>query len=68
MQTKQKLSILVVIVGSILSAASIFTVVPRIRLVEAIGLFATAFGAGAALTHTFASMAAESHKTGQTRR
>lgn len=37
------------IFGSLLSLASILNVVPRIRLVEAVGLFATAFGAGAGL-------------------
>jgi hypothetical protein len=56
MQTRQKLSILVTILGTILAFASIVSVVPRIRLVEAVGLFATAFGAGAGLTDTLVNM------------
>lgn len=49
MPTRQRLSMFAAIFGSLLSLASILSVVPRIRLVEAVGLFATAFGAGAGL-------------------
>ena len=55
MQTRQKISILGAILGLILAFASILSVVPRIRLVEAVGLFATAFGAGAGFTDTLMS-------------
>jgi hypothetical protein len=44
------MSIVTAFMGLVLAATSMSSVVPRIRLVEAIGLFATAFGAGAALT------------------
>jgi hypothetical protein len=50
---------IVAILGLVLAIASMHSVVPRIRLVEAIGLFATAFGAGAGLTATLAGVRRE---------
>ena len=38
------------VLGVVLAVAEIRTLVPRVRLREALILFATAFGAGAALT------------------
>src|SRR3954468_7337889 len=55
MQTRQKLSLLAAVLGLALGVASIASVVPRIRLVEAVTLFATAFGAGAGLTDAIRS-------------
>jgi hypothetical protein len=40
-------AILLAVISLILAFASIYSLVPRIRLVEGVGLFATAFGAGA---------------------
>jgi hypothetical protein len=39
---------LIAVIGLLMAAGSVYSVVPRIRLVEAITLFATAFGAGVA--------------------
>ncbi len=50
MRTAQRLSLLLAIIGLGLAALSIYSVVPRIKLVEAVSLFATAFGAGAGVT------------------
>lgn len=42
-------ALVVAIIGVVMAVASMYSVVPRVRLVEAIGLAATSFGAGAAL-------------------
>jgi hypothetical protein len=55
MQTSRRMSVVVAIMGLVLAVASMFSVVPRIRLVEALSLFATAFGAGAGLVAALAS-------------
>ena len=36
------------VIGVVIAAASVYSIVPRVRLVEAIGLAASSFGAGAA--------------------
>ena len=43
------MTMLIAIVGVLVAVASIFSLVPRVRLVEAVILAATSFGAGAAL-------------------
>ncbi len=43
-----RLTLLIAGIGVLMAAGSIYSIVPRIKLVEAIALFATAFGAGAA--------------------
>ena len=50
MYRKQKLLLVVALVALGLAALSMYSVVPRIKLVEAVSLFASAFGAGAAMT------------------
>jgi hypothetical protein len=50
------MAVLIAVLGVVMALASIASVVPRIRLVEAIGLFATAFAAGAAAAVTVASL------------
>ena len=57
MQRKERLSLFVAVVSFVLAAASMASVVPRIRVVEAISLFATAFGAGAGLASALARRA-----------
>lgn len=42
-----KLLVLATVIQLITALASVFTLVPRVRLVEAVTVFATAFGAGA---------------------
>ena len=59
MHTRQKLSLFAAIMGLVLGVASMASVVPRIRLVEAVGLFASAFGAGAGLTEAIRSARTE---------
>lgn len=59
MQTRQRLSLFAAVIGLVLGVALIASVVPRIRLVEAVGLFATAFGAGAGLTEAIRSARTE---------
>jgi ABC-type transporter Mla maintaining outer membrane lipid asymmetry permease subunit MlaE len=44
------MALLVAVIGVFMAVVSIFTVVPRVPLVEAVILAATSFGAGAALT------------------
>jgi hypothetical protein len=53
MSRQQRLSLLLAIVATFTAAAEIYRIVPRIKLVEAVTLFASAFGAGAALTALF---------------
>ena len=36
------------IIGVVIAVASVYSIVPRVRLVEAVGLAASSFGAGAA--------------------
>ena len=48
MDRSRLLPLVIAIVGVIAALATVASVVPRIQLVEAITLFATAFGAGAA--------------------
>ena len=55
MQTRQRLSLFTAVIGLVLGVASIASVVPRIRLVEAVTLFGSAFGAGAGLTEAIRS-------------
>ena len=55
MKTRQNLGIMVAVFSSILAVVSMLGVVPRIRLVEAVGLFATAFGAGAGVADALAT-------------
>jgi hypothetical protein len=55
MRTRQKWSLFAAAMGLVLGLASIASVVPRIRLVEAVTLFASAFGAGAGLTEAIRS-------------
>ena len=50
-----KLAILIAVIGLLLAVLSISSVVPRIRLVEALSLFATAFGAGASFAVSMTS-------------
>ena len=52
MPRKMWLPLLTAIIGLVLAMGSVASVVPRIRLVEAVGLFATAFGAGAGAAAT----------------
>ena len=47
---------LLAIIATVIAVASIANVVPRIRLVEAIILFATAFAAGAGFAATVADL------------
>jgi len=56
MQTRQRTSLILAIISVVLAVMSISNVVPRIRLVEAILLFATAFGAGAGFAATAAGI------------
>ena len=51
-----KMAVLIAVIGVGLAVVSIFSVVPRIRLVEAVSLFATAFAAGAGLAVTITGM------------
>ena len=44
------MAIVIAVIGTATAVASMFTLVPRVKLVEAVTLFATAFGAGAALS------------------
>ena len=60
MQMRQKMAMLVAIMSLALALVSILSIVPRIRLVEAIGLFATAFGAGAGFVDAVTGMRRES--------
>ena len=43
------MALVIAVVGVATAAPAMFSLVPRVRLVEAITLFATAFGAGAGL-------------------
>ena len=43
------LALVIAVIGVVIAVASVYSIVPRVRLVEAIGLAATSFGAGAAL-------------------
>ena len=56
MPTGPRISMLIAVLSVVLALLSISSVVPRIRLVEAIALFATAFGAGAGLVHSVVGM------------
>ena len=50
------MSVVVAIVGVITGLLSMYNLVPRVRLVEALTLFATAFAAGAGFAATVASL------------
>jgi hypothetical protein len=54
-EPSRRLAILLAVISLVLACASIYSVVPRIRLVEAVGLFATAFGAGASFAASLRS-------------
>ncbi len=57
MQTPPRaMAILIAVVGLVSAVALMFTLVPRIRLVEAVSLFATAFAAGAGFAVTVTSL------------
>lgn len=43
------------IIGVVIAVASIYSIVPRVRLVEAVGLAASSFGAGAAFVAAIAA-------------
>ena len=51
----QRLPLLLVVAALVLAALSMYSIVPRISLVEAVTLFATAFGAGAGMAATITS-------------
>lgn len=42
------LALFLAVIGVVIAAASVYSLVPRVRLVEAVGLAASSFGAGAA--------------------
>ena len=42
------LALFLAVIGVVIAAASVYSIVPRVRLVEAVGLAASSFGAGAA--------------------
>jgi hypothetical protein len=50
------LALLIAIIGLVSAVALMYGLVPRIRLVEAVSLFAAAFGAGASFAVTIVSM------------
>lgn len=54
MTKNRKIPLLIALIGLGMAAASMYSVVPRIKAVEAVILFATAFGSGAALTAVLA--------------
>ena len=50
------MSVVVAVAGVITGLLSMYSLVPRVRLVEALTLFATAFAAGAGFAATVASV------------
>ena len=54
------MSVVVAVAGVVTGLLSMYSLVPRVRLVEALTLFATAFAAGAGFAATIASLRANS--------
>ena len=54
------MSVVVAVAGVITGLLSMYSLVPRVRLVEALTLFATAFAAGAGFAATVASVRGKS--------
>ena len=50
------LALFLAVIGVVIAVASMYSLVPRVRLVEAVGLAATSFGAGAALAVAIAAL------------